>query len=73
MTRMQELYLREKDGRRRVRVRALVVTIALAGTLFAGGAALADPDFGPGESVKGPQDPGALCHPPGQEPDAPCK
>ena len=28
--------------------------------------ALADPDFGPGNSKKGPNDPGAKCHPPGQ-------
>ena len=28
--------------------------------------AVADPDFGPGNSQKGPNDPGAKCHPPGQ-------
>jgi hypothetical protein len=31
-------------------------------------------NFGPGNSNKGPHDPGALCHPPGQTADsAPCK
>lgn len=30
---------------------------------------LADPDFGPGNSNKGPHDPGAKCHPPGQTVD----
>ena len=31
-------------------------------------------DFGPGKSDKGPHDPGALCHPPGQTADCPpCK
>jgi hypothetical protein len=31
-------------------------------------------NFGPGNSNKGPHDPGALCHPPGQTSDAPpCK
>ena len=34
--------------------------------LTIGGTAVADPDFGPGNSGKGPHDPGALCHPPGQ-------
>ncbi len=28
-------------------------------------------DFGPGNSGKGPHDPGALCHPPGQTADFP--
>ena len=31
-------------------------------------------DFGPGNSDKGPKDPGAKCHPPGQTVDTPgCK
>jgi hypothetical protein len=44
----------------------LVGLTALA--LCVGGAApaFADPDFGPGNSKKGPNDPGAKCHPPGQ-------
>ena len=37
-------------------------------------AALAAPDFGPGNSQKGPNDGGAKCHPPGQTVDEPgCK
>jgi hypothetical protein len=48
-------------------------TLALLGAL-APAAALADPDFGPGNSSKGPNDPGAQCHPPGQTVDTPgCK
>jgi len=36
--------------------------------------AFADPDFGPGNSSKGPNDPGAKCHPPGQTVNTPgCK
>lgn len=54
---------------------------ALAAVAFSamivGGAALpaaADPDFGPGNSSKGPHDPGAKCHPPGQTENEPgCK
>ena len=52
----------------------LVGLTALA--LCAGGAAPAfgDPDFGPGNSSKGPHDPGAKCHPPGQTAGTPgCK
>ena len=51
------------------------------GALFAAVAALesrasafGDPDFGPGNSSKGPHDPGAICHPPGQTANFPaCK
>jgi hypothetical protein len=54
------------------------VGLAIAGAvlvLVAGaGSAAAAPDFGPGNSSKGPHDPGALCHPPGQTSDFPaCK
>jgi len=36
--------------------------------------AFADPDFGPGNSSKGPNDGGAKCHPPGQTVEEPgCK
>jgi hypothetical protein len=53
----------------------LVGLTALA--LCAGGAAPAlagSPDFGPGNSSKGPHDAGAKCHPPGQTVDEPgCK
>jgi hypothetical protein len=48
----------------------------IAAGLFASGAgvAFADPDFGPGNSQKGPNDAGAKCHPPGQTEDEPgCK
>jgi hypothetical protein len=35
---------------------------------------VADPDFGPGNSSKGPHDGGAKCHPPGQTVNEPgCK
>jgi hypothetical protein len=45
------------------RRRALAVSLGLAALLALGtGTALADPDFGPGNSSKGPQDPGAQCH-----------
>jgi len=52
---------------------ALAVVTALA-LLLGAGAAAADPDFGPGNSSKGPHDGGAKCHPPGQTVDTPgCK
>lgn len=57
-------------------VRRGVTALVLAGAALGGlaGTASADPDFGPGNSSKGPQDPGALCHPPGQTVDFPaCK
>jgi hypothetical protein len=51
--------------RRKVIVTLLAGALALASV----GSALADPDFGPGSSQKGPNDPGAKCHPPGQTVD----
>jgi hypothetical protein len=50
------------------RIRRLIAGLAAAGAVTLGGAGLAyaDPDFGPGNSSKGPQDAGAICHPPGQ-------
>jgi hypothetical protein len=58
-------------------MRKRLITLALAaalGVLGLQGAAFADPDFGPGNSSKGPQDPGAQCHAPGQElPTPECK
>jgi len=46
----------------------------LAFAVGASGSAFAAPDFGPGNSSKGPNDPGAKCHPPGQTTDrAECK
>ena len=52
-----------------------IVAIALAaGSLAIPATAVAVPDFGPGQSQKGPQDAGARCHPPGQTADrAECK
>ena len=46
-------------------------TLAVLGALAPAGA-LADPDFGPGNSNKGPQDAGAICHPPGQTDSPAC-
>ena len=57
-------------------IRNILAALALAAAALAGaaGVAAADPDFGPGNSSKGPQDPGAICHPPGQTADRPaCK
>jgi hypothetical protein len=44
------------------RIAALTVAIVLG----LSGTAVADSDFGPGNSSKGPNDGGAKCHPPGQ-------
>lgn len=49
--------------RHRRGIAGLIVAAAFALTPSA---ALADPDFGPGNSSKGPHDGGAKCHPPGQ-------
>jgi len=47
---------------------AVIAALAIPGTAFG------DPDFGPGNSNKGPHDPGAICHPPGQTANFPaCK
>jgi hypothetical protein len=57
-------------------IKRLLVAVMVAVGLFAGGAGtgFADPDFGPGNSSKGPHDSGAICHPPGQTSDLPaCK
>ena len=53
----------EHPGRRRAAVIGGLVATLLLGL---GGLASAAPDFGPGNSSKGPQDAGAKCHPPGQ-------
>jgi hypothetical protein len=50
--------------------RVVALTLAV-GTLAIPATALGDPDFGPGNSQKGPQDAGARCHPPGQTADRP--
>jgi len=76
MTRMEKLYLKERDGRRKWRIRRLILTAATIATLTVGGGmALANPDFGPGQSQNvAPQAPNAHCHPPGQTEDLPqCK
>ena len=48
----------------RKRIAVAFATLGVLGALAP--AALADPDFGPGNSSKGPHDAGAKCHPPGQ-------
>jgi hypothetical protein len=54
------------------RVAIAFATLGVLGALAP--AALADPDFGPGNSSKGPNDGGAKCHPPGQTVNTPgCK
>lgn len=45
----------------RTKVLALTLTV---GALALPASALADPDFGPGNSSKGPHDGGAKCHAP---------
>ena len=57
-------------------IRRFVVAAFVAAGLIVGGGgvAFADPDFGPGNSQKGPNDGGAKCHPPGQTTNEPgCK
>ena len=55
------------------RNRWLASALALAALAIPASPAFAG-DFGPGNSNKGPHDPGALCHPPGQTADSPpCK
>jgi hypothetical protein len=50
-----------------MRRRKLLAAVLAAGALAIPAApAVAAPDFGPGNSQKGPQDGGAKCHPPGQ-------
>jgi hypothetical protein len=59
------------DLKRKLTLAFLAVTLGVAS---AAPVALADADFGPGNSSKGPHDPGAKCHPPGQTDDRPeCK
>jgi hypothetical protein len=64
------------DGEERVMKRTRLVAGVAALALCLGGAApaFAAPDFGPGNSQKGPNDGGAKCHPPGQTVNEPgCK
>ena len=54
--------------------RIVLAVVAALSLLLGASAAAADPDFGPGNSSKGPHDAGAKCHPPGQTVDEPgCK
>ena len=62
--------------RRREQMRKKIAAVLLAGAfaLSVPAAAFGAPDFGPGNSSKGPNDGGAKCHPPGQTVDEPgCK
>ena len=55
-----------------MRRRRLIAGLAALALALAGAApAVAAPDFGPGNSSKGPNDGGAKCHPPGQTVDEP--
>jgi hypothetical protein len=57
-----------------MRRKMLAGVLAAAALSITAAPAVADPDFGPGNSSKGPQDAGAKCHPPGQTVDTPgCK
>jgi hypothetical protein len=54
--------------------RIIVAVVAALTLLLGASAAAADPEFGPGNSSKGPNDGGARCHPPGQTETEPgCK
>jgi hypothetical protein len=56
------------------RKKALASILAVASLSISAAPAFADPDFGPGNSSKGPNDGGAKCHPPGQTVNEPgCK
>jgi hypothetical protein len=70
--------LRVQPGERRSAVKRRIIVAIAAAVLSLGvvaaPAAYADPDFGPGNSSKGPNDGGAKCHPPGQTQTEPgCK
>ena len=57
-----------------LRRKALASILAVTALSISAAPAFADPDFGPGNSSKGPNDSGAKCHPPGQTVDEPgCK
>jgi hypothetical protein len=63
-----------KHMRKRITMLIMAAMLALTMAFGGAGAALAAPDFGPGNSKKGPNDGGAKCHPPGQTVGAPgCK
>jgi hypothetical protein len=70
------LEARKSNAKERLmRRRKLVAAVLTVGALAIPAApAVADPDFGPGNSSKGPNDAGAKCHPPGQTVNEPgCK
>ena len=54
-----------------MRRKALASILAVGALCISAAPAFADPDFGPGNSNKGPHDAGAICHPPGQTADFP--
>jgi len=57
-----------------MRRKALALVLTVGALSISAAPAFADPDFGPGNSSKGPNDPGAKCHPPGQTVNEPgCK
>jgi hypothetical protein len=57
----------------RKRITLLIAALTMALTMSFSGVAFAG-NFGPGNSDKGPKDPGAKCHPPGQTVGTPgCK
>jgi hypothetical protein len=57
-----------------MRRKMLAGILAAAALSITAAPAFADPDFGPGNSSKGPHDGGAKCHPPGQTVNTPgCK
>jgi hypothetical protein len=61
------------QGGTRMRRKALA-SMPVAALSISAAPAFADPDFGPGNSSKGPNDGGAKCHPPGQTVNTPgCK
>jgi hypothetical protein len=55
-----------ENPRRGSRRKAVAGALSIAALSILAAPALADPDFGPGNSSKGPHDGGAKCHPPGQ-------
>jgi hypothetical protein len=52
-------------------MKRLAAIVAAVGAFAIPATAFGAPDFGPGNSSKGPQDAGARCHPPGQTTDRP--
>jgi hypothetical protein len=48
-----------------MRRKTLAAVLSVCALSISAAPALADPDFGPGNSSKGPNDPGAKCHAPG--------